>query len=255
MTLPAVITIGSQKGGVGKTTTCVSLGASLAEMGERVLLIDLDPQSHLTFSLGLDTGKLRGVVLEAIMGDVPLKSVIHKTAVPALDLVPTDEGLAVLERRLYDHPRYEYLLKRCLDAMDVEPYDTILIDSPPSVGTLMLNALTAAELFVIPTQCEYYAVRSLRRVLQLVRLVRGKTNPTLAYRVLVTMFERQNRLANVIWEQLNDWLDGGLLETVIEVDSKLRESVTLRQPVTRYAPQSPGAMQYRALANELMHYE
>jgi chromosome partitioning protein len=131
----------------------------------------------------------------------------------------------------------------------------ILIDSPPSVGTLMLNALTAAELLIVPTQCEYYAVRSMRRVLQLVRLVREKTNPALAYRVLITMFDRQSRLSGVLREQLVGWLESGLLETFIEIDPKIRESAVTRQPITQYAPQSSGAVQYRQLARELMNYE
>jgi chromosome partitioning protein len=255
VTLSAIITIGSQKGGVGKTTTCVSLGVALAEMGKRVLLIDLDPQAHLTFSLGLEPAGLQRTILEAIVGDVPLASVVHKTDMPTLDVVPASERLALLERRLYDHPKYEYLLRDCVGAMETGSYDALLIDSPPSVGTLMLNALTAAELFIIPTQCEYYAVRSLRRVLQLVRLVREKTNPALAYRVLITMLDRQNRLSAVIREQLEQWLSGGLLNTIIEMDPNLRESAALGQPITRYAPQSSGAAQYRALAQELVSYE
>ena len=255
MTLPAIITVGSQKGGVGKTTTCVSLGVALAEMSKRVLLIDLDPQAHLTLSLGLEPVGLQRAILEAIVGDVPLASVVRKTDMPTLDVVPASENLALLERRLYDHPKYEYLLKDCIGAMETGSYDAILIDSPPSVGTLMLNALTAAELFVIPTQCEYYAVRSLRRVLQLVRLVREKTNPALAYRVLITMLDQHNRLSSVIRERLEQWLSSGLLNTVIETDPKLRESAALGQPITRYAPQSPGAAQYRALAQELVNYE
>jgi chromosome partitioning protein len=255
LTLPSIIAIGSQKGGVGKTTTSISLGASLAEMDQKVLLIDLDPQAHLTFALGLDPERLHSMILQVILGNVPLVDVVHETDIPSLDLVPAGEGLAVLERRLYDRPEYEYLLKRSLEPVESGPYDVIIIDSPPSVGTLMLNALTAAELLVIPTQCEYYAVRSMRRVLQLVRLVREKTNPGLAYRVLVTMFDKQSRLSSVLREQLIAWLEGGLLETVIELDPKIRESAAVRQPVTQYAPQSFGTLQYRQLARELMDYE
>ena len=255
MTLPSIIAVGSQKGGVGKTTTSISLGASLAEMDQKVLLIDLDPQAHLTFAFGLEPERLRSMILEVILGNVPLMDVVHNTSLPSLDLVPAGEGLAVLERRLYDRPEYEYLLKTALEQVKPKSYDVIIIDSPPSVGTLMLNALTAAELLIIPTQCEYYAVRSMRRVLQLVRLVRDKTNPALAYRVLITMFDRQNRLANVLREQLSGWLEDGLLETFIEVDPEIREAAAVRQPITQYAPQAFGAVQYRQLARELMNYE
>jgi chromosome partitioning protein len=253
MTLPKIIAIASQKGGVAKTTTSVSLGASLAEQDRRVLLIDLDPQAHLTLSLGLEPEELVRTVMDAILGNDSLSGVIRETNVPLLHLAPASERLSVVDKWLYGRPDYEYLIKNCLDTIEAERYDVILMDSPPAFGTLMLNALTAASLLIIPTPCEYYAGRSLRRVLQLVRLVREKTNPMLAYRVLITMFDPNDRTARVIREQMERSFPGGLLETVIEVDVKLRESAALGQPITRYAPQTRGAVQYRALAQELMN--
>jgi len=253
MTLPKIIAIASQKGGVAKTTTSVSLGASLAEQDRRVLLIDLDPQAHLTLSLGLEPEELGRTVMDAILGNDSLPGVIRETNVPLLHLAPASERLSVVDKWLYGRPDYEYLIKNCLDTIEAGRYDVILMDSPPAFGTLMLNALTAASLLIIPTPCEYYAGRSLRRVLQLVRLVREKTNPMLAYRVLITMFDPNDRTARVIREQMERSFPGGLLETVIEVDVKLRESAALGQPITRYAPQTRGAVQYRALARELMN--
>jgi chromosome partitioning protein len=254
MTLPRVIAIASQKGGVAKTTTCFSLGGSLAEQGQSVLLIDLDPQAHLTVSLGLNPEELRHTIRDAFLGNSSLVSVTRETGVPLLDLAPANEGLSVLDKLLYGRPNYEYFLKHRLDTTNTEYYDVVLIDSPPSFGTLMLNALTAADLLIIPTQCEFYASRTLCYVLQLVQLVRQKTNPGLVYRVLITMFDRRNKISHVIRAQLERAFSSALLETTIEVDTKLRESPAFGLPVTLYAPGTRGAEQYRALAQELMNH-
>lgn len=255
MTLPKTIAIANQKGGVAKTTTCLSLGASLAEQRRSVLLIDLDPQAHLTLSLGLNPAELRYTISDAFLSNVSLVSITRETDILLLDLAPANQGLSVLDKLLYGRPNYESFLKNSLDAMDAGYYDVIIIDSPPSFGTLTLNALTAADLLIIPTQCEYYASRSLRHILQLLQLVRKKTNPTLAYRVLITMFDQRNRISHIIRKQLERWFPGALLETIIEVDTKLRESPAFGQPVTLYAPRARGADQYRALAQELMNHE
>jgi len=137
--------------------------------------------------------------------------------------------------------------------MDDDLYDVILIDCPPSFGLLTLNALTAADLLIIPTQCEYYAAHALRRTIELADLVRKKTNPRLVYRVLVTMYDRRNRICQVILDRMQKGLGRFLFTTVIEVDTKLRESPVFGEPITHYAPQTRGAQQYRALAKELMH--
>ncbi len=254
MTLPKIVAIVSQKGGVAKTTTCLSLGASLAELGKSVLLVDLDPQSHLTISLGLNPTELRHTVKDAFLANASLVSITRETSVPLLDLAPANQGLSVLDRLLYGRPKYEYFLKNSLDASNAGYYDVILIDGPPSFGTLTLNALTAASLVIVPTQCEYYSSRSLLNVLQLVQLVRQKTNPSLAYRVLVTMYDRRNRISQLIRERLERAFSHALLKTIIEVDTKLRESPAFGQPITLYAPRTRGAEQYRALAQELMNH-
>jgi len=250
----SVVAIANQKGGVAKTTTCLSLGASLAERGLSVLLIDLDPQAHLTVSLGVDPGGLRHSVKDAFLGNASLVSVTRETGVALLDLAPANEGLSTLDRLLYGRPRYEFFLRNCLDAMDRGYYDVTLIDCPPSFGTLMLNAFTAAELLVVPTLCEYYASLSLRQVLRLVQLVRRKTNSKLVYRVLITMFDRRNKISHTIRGQLEHSFSDALFETVIEVDTRLRESPIFGQPITLYAPRTRAAEQYRALAQELISH-
>ena len=255
MALPKTVAIGTLKGGVAKTTTCLSLAAGLAELGKSVLAIDLDPQAHLTLSLGLEPREIEKTVMTALLGDAEMTDVIQETEMPLLQAAPASEDLAVLERILYTRPDYEHHLKKGLESFNPGRYDAVLIDTPPSFGPMTLNALTAADLLIIPTQCEYYAGRSLHRVLELVRLVRGRTNPDLVYRVLITMYDQRNRISTIIREQLERVFSDALLDTVIEVDTKLRESPVLGRPVFLYAPNSRGAEQYRDLAQELIHRE
>ncbi len=253
--MATTIAISNQKGGVAKTTTCLSLGACLAEIGQSVLLIDLDPQANLTLSLGLRPEELRRTVGEALLGNTSLVSVSRESPVFDLDIVPANQELVVLDKILYGRKGYEFHLKNGLDAMGEGFYDVVLIDCPPSFGTLTLNALTAADLLIIPIQCEYYAAHSLRQIVELVKLVREKTNPRLIYRVLVTMYDRRNKICQVILEQMQRGLSRVLFKTIIEVDTKLRESPAFGQPITLYAPKTRGAQQYRALAEELMNHE
>ncbi len=251
--MAATIAISNQKGGVAKTTTCLSLGACLAEMGKSVLLIDLDPQAHLTLSLGIEPEEVRRGVDDAILGNTSLLSVSRESGIPGLDIVPAHQELAVLNKILYKRAGYEFRLKNALNAMGNGIYDLVLIDCPPSPNILTLNALTAADLLIIPMQCEYYAAHSLRQTINLVELVRKRTNSRLLYRVLVTMYDRRNRICGVIRDQMERGLKRILFDAIIEVDTKLRESPTVGQPVTLYAPNTRGAEQYRALAKELMN--
>jgi len=249
-----IIAISNQKGGVAKTTTCLSLGACLAEMGQSVLLIDLDPQANLTLSLGLRPEELRRTVGEALLGNTSLVSVSRESSVFDLDIVPANQELVALDKILYGRQGYEFHLKNGLDGTGDGFYDIVLIDCPPSFGTLTLNALTAADLLIVPVQCEYYAARSLRQIVELVKLVRQRTNPRLIYRVLVTMYDQRNRICQLILAQMQRKLSRVLFETVIQVDTKLRESPAFGQPVTLYAPNTRGAQQYRALAKELINH-
>jgi len=250
--LPKVIAIHNQKGGVAKTTTCLSLGACLAELGQTVLLLDLDPQANLTLSLGLKPDELHRTVGDALLGNTSLVSVSRECPVLGLDIAPANQGLAVIDKVLYGRPGYEFHLEHRLKAMENGCYDLVLIDCPPSFGTLTLNALTVADLLIIPVQPEYYAAYSLRQIAQLIKLARERTNPRLTYRVLATMVDRRNKICQVILEQMRSKLNGALFNTLIEVDARLRESPAFGQPITLYAPKTRGAQQYRALAQELM---
>lgn len=253
--MTTVIAISNQKGGVAKTTTCLSLGAALTELGQTILLIDADPQASLTLSLGLKPEDVRRSLDDALLGSASLMSVSRETGVFGLDLVPAGRGLITVDKILFSRANYEYNLKHALQALPARVYDTVLIDCPPTFATLTLNALTAADLLIIPVQCEYYAARALRQVIELVKTVRAKTNPQLLYRVLITMYDRRNNISRVIFEQLQSGLGAALFSTVIEIDTKLRESPVYNQPITTYAPATRGAEQYRALARELTTHE
>ena len=250
-----VIAISNQKGGVAKTTTTLSLGACLAEMGKSVLLVDLDPQGHLTISMGLSPDKLRRSISDVLLANASLVSASKESPVFGLDIVPANQQLALIDKLLYGQRNYEFRLQKRLNRMDQNLYDIVLLDCPPYFGTLTLNALTAAESLIIPAQCEFYASHSLRQIIELVKLVRNKTNAGLSYHVLITMFDRRNRINRVILEQMNEEMNGVLYQTLIEVDTKLRESPVFGQPITLYAPNTRGAKQYRELAEEVLSSE
>jgi chromosome partitioning protein len=253
--MSTTIAISNQKGGVAKTTTCLSLGACLAEMGKVILLVDMDPQANLTLSLGLKPKALHRTVADALLGNTSLVSVSRESPVFGLDIIPANQGLTLLDKILYGRPGYQFRLKDGLDAMDESFYDFVLIDCPSAVGTLTLNGLTAAESLIIPIQCEYFAAQTLHQYLDLIQRVRDKTNPQLTYRILATMYDRRNKICKITLEQMRSGLNNVLFKTIIEVDTKLRESPAFGQPITLYAPKTRGARQYRALAEELLSYE
>ncbi len=249
-----IIAVSNQKGGVAKTTTCLSLGAALAEIGQSVLLIDLDPQANLTLSMGFQPEKFHRAVGDALLGNVSLLSVSRESTVFELDLVPANPRLALIDKLLYGQKGYEFRLKSRLKTIDNALYDYVLIDCPPSFSALTLNAFTAANLLLIPVQCEYYAAHALKQTTALAKLAQRKTNPGLSYKVLVTMYDRRNKISRVVFEQLQNDLGHLLFDTKIEIDTKLRESPAFSQPITVYAPKTRGAQQYRTLAQELINY-
>lgn len=249
--MPNVIAINNQKGGVAKTTTCLSLGASLAELGYSVLLIDMDPQAHLTLSLGLKPERLHRTIGDVLLGTYSIAAVSRESPVFDLDIVPANQNLALIDKLLYEQNKYEFQLSQKLANLADSHYEYILIDSPPAFSALTLNALTAAHLLIIPVQCEFYAAQSLPGIIKLAKLVQKKTNPALTYHLLVTMFDRRNKICHLIYEQMQQQMSHLLYDTIIEVDTKLKESPAFGQPITQYAPDTRGAQQYRRLAQEL----
>ena len=248
-----IIAMSNEKGGVAKTTSTLSLGAALAELNYRVLLIDLDPQANLSLALGLESGESNITAANILIENASLRSAIRKTDIAHLELVPSSFRIESVEQFL---PMRTHYLSTLHDALKAEPqpYDYILLDCPPALGAITLNALSAADLLIIPTQAEYFSAYALRNMMGTIRRVRQEENPTLAYRILVTLLDRRNRTHRNIFEQLQNTFGQGVFTTVIEVDTKLRESPIAGVPITQYKPNSRGSQQYRVLAQELIEY-
>lgn len=251
MTMTATIAISNQKGGVAKTTTCLSLGAALAEMGHSVLLIDLDPQANLTLSLGIEPKQLRRTVLDTMMGNHSLVSISRETDTLALDIAPANMELTMADKVLFKVPNFQFRLKQAIGRLNPGMYEYILLDCPPTVSPLTLNALTAADLLIIPVQCELYAAHSLRQMIRLALQLREQGNPNLDHRVLITMYDQRNKISRMMLEQMENGLRPVLFKTIIQIDTKLRECPAFGKPITSYAPKSRSALQYRELAQEL----
>jgi chromosome partitioning protein len=252
--MPFVIAICHQKGGVAKTTTTLSLGACLVEKRSETLMIDLDPQANLTASIGLNPEDVPYSIAEAIKGEADLSAVRLETSLPGLDIIPSNAGMFTIGRELYQLPEYEYRLRQVLSAAAAGDYEYVLLDCPPSFGPLTFNAMTAADLLIVPTQCEYFSIQALMDIFELVKVVRDRTNPALVYRLLVTMFDGRGNFHTRMLAQMRDYFSEGLLQTIIGFDTKIREAQVAGQPITIHAPQSRGAQQYRQLAEELYDY-
>jgi chromosome partitioning protein len=252
--MPYSIAIANEKGGVAKTTTTLSLGAALAEMGKSVLLIDLDPQANLTLATGLEPGKIQHSTYDLLMNTASPQEVCIHTNIDRMDLLPANIGLEQAEQILPVYIHYTTRLRNVLETTGDFNYDLVIMDCPPSLGAITRNALSAANLLIIPTQAEYFSAYALRDMMTIVRQVRAEDNPSLAYRILVTMLDQRNRTHRDILNQLERTFGEGLFKTVIEIDTKLRESPILGVPITQYKSDSRGAKQYRSLAEELIQY-
>jgi chromosome partitioning protein len=248
-----IIAISNEKGGVAKTTTTMSLGAALVETGRKVLLIDLDTQGNLTLAAGLEPKELERTSRDVLLDGETLNGAISKTRTLGLDIVPANNRMDQAESLLPVRLNYANLLRDSIQRAALE-YGYILLDCPPILGAITLNALTAANLLIIPTQAEYFSAYALRDMMALIRRVRSETNPALAYRILITLLDQRNRTHRTIREQLQQTFGVGLFETVIEVDTKLRESPIAGTPITQFKSGSRGSLQYRALAQELIDY-
>ncbi len=247
------IAISNEKGGVAKTTTTLSLGAALVELGNRVLLIDLDAQANLTLALGFEPGENENTSSNIMLDSVPILDVCKKTDVEKLDLIPSSSRIEISEQFLPVRTGYTTILQKAIRTTSL-PYDYIILDCPPALGAITKNALAASDLLIIPTQAEYFSAYALRNMMTLIRNIREHDNPNLAYRILVTMMDRRNRTHRNIHEQLRATFGEGVFNTVIEIDTKLRESPIAGLPITHYKSGARGSTQYRVLAQELIEY-
>ena len=248
-----LIGVSNEKGGVAKTTTTISLGAVLADLNHRVLVVDLDPQANLSLAFGFEPSTVRLSMANLLLEKVLLGKIIQPTTIPGLDLAPSSYTIAAAEKDLPSRQGYESILKNSL-AGQVSVYDYVLFDCPAFLGAITMNVFSAVDLLLIPTQAEFFSIYALRNLMALVRRVRTQTNSALKYRLLLTMVDRRNKTHRLMTDQLRSAFASGVMQTVIEIDTKLRESPIAGEPIIQHSPKSRGAQQYRALAEEIIAF-
>jgi chromosome partitioning protein len=250
--LHRIVALANQKGGVGKTTTAVSLGVFLASSGYRTLLVDLDPQANATSSLGIDTRRLEPSVYDVLTGDRAVADCVLRDVRGGLDLVPSTGSLAGAEVELASTPRREFRLQRALHPI-ARDYALILIDCPPSLGLLTVNALTAAREVIIPIQCEYLALEGLVQLVNTIDLIKRRLNPPLdVIGVLMTMFDARTRLAVQVVEEVRRFFPRRMFRTIVPRTVRLAEAPSFGKAIFEYDPSSRGAQAYAALGMEVI---
>lgn len=253
-----IYAIVNQKGGVGKTTSVINIGAFLAESGRRTLIVDIDPQANATSGLGLQKNNLPRSIYDLLLEETPFSEVVYHHDLPNLDMLPSNPNLSGAEVELVNAIGREYRLQKGLAGINAESgglaYDYILIDCPPSLGLLTVNALTAArDGIIIPVQCEYLALEGLAQLVQTIELVRKYLNPNLAIRgLMMTMYDGRTNLSRQVVEEVRKYFPGKVFRTIVPRNIRLSEAPSYGQPISVYAPSSPGALAYQVLTAELV---
>ncbi len=247
-----IIAVANQKGGVGKTTTSVNLSASLATIGKKVLLVDIDPQGNSTSGIGVNKADVEYCIYDVLINDISPKEAVYHTDVEHLDLIPATIQLAGAEIELVPTISREVRLKRALHIVK-DQYDYIIIDCPPSLGILTINSLTAADSVIIPIQCEYYALEGLSQLLNTIRLVQKHLNTELAIEgVLLTMFDARTNLGIQVVEEVKKYFQDKVYQTIIPRNVRLSEAPSHGKSIISYDPKSRGAEMYLDLAKEVV---
>ena len=248
-----IIAVANQKGGVGKTTTTINLSACLAEQGQKVLVIDVDPQGNTTSGLGIEKNNTENTVYELMLGEASIDDCIYKSVMDDLDVIPSNVNLAGAEIDLIDIDDREYILKKIVNSLK-EKYDFILLDCPPSLSMLTVNAMTAANTVLVPIQCEYYALEGLSQLIRTINLVKQKLNPELEIEgVVFTMYDARTNLSLQVVENVKANLKQTVYKTIIPRNIRLAEAPSHGLPINLYDSKSAGAESYRLLAEEVIH--
>lgn len=247
-----IIAIANQKGGVGKTTTSINLSASLAAKGKKVLVIDMDPQGNTTSGFGVDKNDLDETIYELILGECAIQDCIIKDVIQNVSILPSNVNLAAAEIELIGVDRKEYILKNEVDYIR-DQYDYIMIDCPPSLSMLTINAMTTADTVLVPIQCEYYALEGLSQLIHTINLVKERLNPDLDMEgVVFTMYDSRTNLSTQVVENVKQNLKQRVYDTVIPRNIRLAEAPSYGMPIQMYDPKSAGAEAYMALADEVI---
>ena len=250
-----IIAVANQKGGVGKTTTSINLAACLAEKGKKVLAVDMDPQGNLTSGLGVDKDSVEKSIYELIIGEVDIKEVINKEVLENLDIIPTSIDLSAGEIELIGVDDKEYILRNAIDQVK-DQYDFVIIDCPPSLSMLTINAMTTADSVIVPIQCEYYALEGLSQLIHTVELVKDRLNSKLEIEgVVFTMYDARTNLSLQVVENVKDNLQQNIYKTIIPRNIRLAEAPSYGLPINKYDPKSTGAESYMRLADEVIERE
>lgn len=259
---PKVIAVANQKGGVGKTTTAINLGTALAAIGQKVVLLDLDPQGNASTGLGVPPAERTSTTYDVLVGERPLSEALTRTTIPGLSLAPSDPDLSGAELELANAPRRSYRLRHAIEryrdrlADHGERVDYVLIDCPPSLNLLTVNALTASDSVLVPLQCEFFALEGLSQLMRTIELVRSNLNTRLALQgVVLTMYDRRNNLSDQVANDVREHFGDKVYDTLIPRNVRVSEAPSFGKPVLLYDLHCAGSQAYIALAKEILRQE